>query len=425
MNVPRLRFKEFSDEWTQRTIQELVNSRIILKPIDGNHGEIHPKSSDYVDTGIPFIMANDIRNNVVDIEAAKRIPKNQADKLQKGFSLEGDVLLTHKASVGFVAIVPALATDYIMLTPQVTYYRIINKQTLNNNFLANYFISPIFQKHLMLLSGGGTRAYVGITDQRNLKVCIPAIEEQTKIANFLTAIDEKITQLTQKHDLLRQYKKGVMQQIFSQKLRFRDDDGREFPEWEVKLLSDINIYVSDGNYGEQYPKSGELKQHGVPFIRANNISGLSLTWADMRFIDHSLHETLTSGHLETNDILVTTRGDIGMVAYVDSEFHGANINAQICLLRVIDENKLNAKYLLQLLSSAYCQKQFKELQTGSALKQLPKKNLSQIEIFYPIIQEQTKIANFLTAIDDKITHSQAQLKAVKHYKKGLLQQMFV
>ena len=74
-----------------------------------------------------------------------------------------------------------------------------------------------------------------------------------------------------------------------------------------------------------------------------------------------------------------------MVAYVDNEFHGANINAQICLLRVIDKSKLNTRYLLQLLSSAYCQKQFKELQTGSALKQLPKKNLTQIEILAPFI----------------------------------------
>jgi type I restriction enzyme S subunit len=258
-----------------------------------------------------------------------------------------------------------------------------------------------------------------------VKLNIPSLPEQTKIANFLTAVDDKITLLTKKADLLSQYKKGVMQQIFSQELRFKDDDGQEFPEWGIKKLSDEDIYISDGNYGEQYPKANELKQAGVPFIRANNMSGLSLSWADMKFIDNSLHEMLTSVHLETDDILITTRGEIGMVAYVNSDFNGANINAQICLIRIKDKHKINSKYLVQLLSSSFCQRQFKELQTGSALKQLPKKNLSQVDFYCPITEEQNKIANFLTAIDEKITSNQTQLDAVKQYKQGLLQQMFV
>ncbi|MFZ1547857.1 MAG: restriction endonuclease subunit S, partial [Candidatus Nitrotoga sp.] len=211
-------------------------------------------------------------------------------------------------------------------------------------------------------------------------------------------------------------------------LRFKDEDEDEdeqdFPRWQVKKLSDVNIYISDGNYGEQYPKAEELKQSGVPFIRANNIKGLSLTWEDMRFIDHAHHKILTSGHLETDDILVTTRGDIGMVAYVESEFHGSNINAQICLIRIIDSKKLSSRFLLQLLSSAYCQKQFKELQTGSALKQLPKKNLAQIEILYPVIPEQTKIANFLTAVDEKISQLTQKYELLTQYKKGVMQQIF-
>ena len=214
----QLRFKadngsEFG-EWEEILVQYLVDKGILEKPMDGNHGEIHPTSKDYVEEGIPFVMATDIFNGKLHLEQTKKLTKQQADSLRKGFSREGDVLLTHKANIGNVAIVPQLDVEYLMLTPQVTYYRVINFSRLNNNFLKVYFESPQFQKNLLDLCTGATRLYIGISEQRKLPISLPCLEEQTKIANFLSAIDQKIEVVAQQIEQAKTWKKGLLQQMF-------------------------------------------------------------------------------------------------------------------------------------------------------------------------------------------------------------------
>lgn len=161
------------------------------------------------------------------------------------------------------------------------------------------------------------------------------------------------------------------------------------------------------------------------FLRANNIKRLKIDDTDTKFITRQQHTTLTSGHLKTNDILITTRGELGNVALVDEKHNGSNINAQICLLRVINNQELNYQYLLYILDHRDSKKQYKSFETGTALKQLPKGNLRKIKLVVPYYEEQTKIANFLTAIDEKTLHVKTQLEKTQQFKKGLLQQMFV
>ena len=186
----------------------------------------------------------------------------------------------------------------------------------------------------------------------------------------------------------------------------------------------MDITISDGNYGEAYPKEKDFKNDGVPFIRAVNIENSKLTFKDMRYISESLHNELLQGHLKENDILFTNRGDIGLVAYVTKEFENANINAQICLLRVNDKN-INPKFLFYLLTTPYVQKQVLKYQTGSALKQLPKKNLGDFELLIPSLDEQMKIANILVQIDEKTDFIQDEYFEINQFKNGLLQQMFI
>ncbi len=215
--VPKLRFPEFRDagEWEEYSVNQLVAENVLYAPKDGNHGNIHPKSSDYIDYGIPFIMANDIRNGKINYSKCSHLSKEQADSLQKGFAKEGDVLLTHKGTVGEVVVIKTIEFPYLMLTPQVTYYRIKNKKHLLNEFLAACFISDGFQRNLLVVSGGGTRAYIGITEQGKLKIIIPSqIQEQQKIADFLSFLDEIITAQAQKIESLKTHKKGLMQQLF-------------------------------------------------------------------------------------------------------------------------------------------------------------------------------------------------------------------
>ena len=122
-----------------RTIDDLVREKIIAEPMDGNHGETHPKGNDFTASGIPFVMASDIHNGEIDFGKCKYISKDQSDGLRKGFALPGDVLLSHKATIGQTAVVPKSEFPYLMLTPQVTYYRVLDRGVLDNKFLKYYF----------------------------------------------------------------------------------------------------------------------------------------------------------------------------------------------------------------------------------------------------------------------------------------------
>lgn len=157
--------------WTKYTVQDLIDKKYIDPPMDGNHGELHPKASDYVATGIPFVMANNLSDGFVDLSQCAFITEKQAKTLRKGFARPDDVLLTHKATLGRTAIVPE-GYEYIILTPQVTYYRV--HKGLSNVYLRYYFESSYFQSTLEAFAGGGsTRAYIGITKQCGLPVYLP------------------------------------------------------------------------------------------------------------------------------------------------------------------------------------------------------------------------------------------------------------
>jgi len=177
--------------WKYVRLGDLKNEGIIEEIQDGNHGEKHPKSSDYVPFGVPFIMAKDLIGNRLDLNNCNFIDKKQADNLRVGFSRPGDVLLTHKATMGRVSVVPD-GHEYIMLTPQVTYYRIRDRFRLDPYFLKYAFLSPSFQHQLEATSDQSTRKYIGISAQQSLWIPLPPIEEQRAIAYILKILDNKI-----------------------------------------------------------------------------------------------------------------------------------------------------------------------------------------------------------------------------------------
>lgn len=200
--------KEIPKGWRLLQLQKLIDENIIYNNQDGNHGEIHPKSSDFISSGIPFIMANDINNGTVDLENCSFISKSQSRKLRIGFSKTGDVLLTHKATMGRVAIVPEV-DEYIILTPQVTYYRVKDESRITKEFLYCLFTSYDFQMILVGESEQSTRSYLGITGQRLIEILFPAsniILSFTKclkpILNHKALITSELSSLKKLTDLL-------------------------------------------------------------------------------------------------------------------------------------------------------------------------------------------------------------------------------
>ncbi len=253
------------NEWEVKLVEELVNDGILAKPMDGNHGNIHPKGNDFTEAGIPFIMATDVNNGHIDLLNCKFIKKEQADSLQKGFSVKGDVLLTHKASLGRTAIVKDNKYPYIMLTPQVTYYRVLNKDKLNNKYLKYYFDSPIFQGVLYNHgSSGSTRAYVGITAQRELPILLPPIDVQLVLSETLSSLDDKI-------DLLHHHNKTLEQMaetLFRQWFVFNASE-----KWESRPLSSIATFLN-GLACQKYPPEKESEK--LPVLKIKELrNGIS------------------------------------------------------------------------------------------------------------------------------------------------------
>ncbi|HCT8041743.1 restriction endonuclease subunit S [Pseudomonas aeruginosa] len=176
-----------------RKIGALIEDGLIAPPQDGNHGEKHPKASDYVPEGVPFVMASDLKGGEVDFANCSKIPEVLARTLRIGFAKSGDILLSHKGTVGEVARLGELATDFVMLTPQVTYYRVADQSRLAPDWLYFSFKTPGFKRLLEQYGKQSTRAYVGITTQRELSIPVAATQDQSQIISELLAAEKAVS----------------------------------------------------------------------------------------------------------------------------------------------------------------------------------------------------------------------------------------
>jgi type I restriction enzyme S subunit len=202
-------------EWKVETLASLLARGVIADIQDGNHGELHPKESDYVEQGIPFVMAADIAEDRIAIQHCKRIPVSLYKRLRIGHAFPGDVLLSHKASVGFVV---RLGVEHgpVMLTPQVTYYRIGKYDRLDGGFLEWQMRGQFFQSQLQSLAAQSTRDYVGITAQKEISILLPdGVEEQKAISDHLYSIQCSIDKNDAEASKLRALKSGLMRDLFS------------------------------------------------------------------------------------------------------------------------------------------------------------------------------------------------------------------
>lgn len=405
MSLPVLRFKDSTGKsfpaWSSLKLAQLT------KIYDGTH-----MTPDYKESGIPFYSVEHLTSN--NFSDTKFIAEGVYDKENKRVKLEkGDILMTRIGDIG--------TPKYIDWDVKASFYvslaLIKQSKSVSSQYLAHFINSSFFQKELHRRT-----IHVAFPKKINLGeigeclVSLPEKEEQTKIAKFLTAVDEKITQLTQKYELLAQYKKGVMQQIFSQELRFKDDDGQDFAEWKSCELGSVSD-VRDGTHD-----SPSYHSQGYPFITSKNllVNG-EIDLQNVNFISEADFININKrSKVDTGDILFGMIGTIGNPVLVKSSKFAIK---NVALIK--KTGKLSNEFLVQYLKSNVVMKQFDDLAVGNTQKFIALGKLRQLNIQLPSTKEQTRIANFLTAIDDKLTHTQNQLAAAKQYKQGLLQQMFV
>ena len=164
-------------------------------------------------------MASDLKDRRVDCKSCHFITRKQADSLRKGFAKDGDVLISHKGTIGRVAVLET-DLDYVMLTPQVTYYRVRKPEMLFPRYLSAFFISPEFQNQMNHFAGAGsTRAYIGITKQLELPFRYPSLERQKAIVQTFDALAAESSRLKavyqRKLDALAELKQSLLQRAFA------------------------------------------------------------------------------------------------------------------------------------------------------------------------------------------------------------------
>ena len=421
MGKPEIRFKGYTDEWEQRKLGELVKEGILEAPLDGNHGEKHPTSDEYVESGIPFLMASDIHNGEVNIYSCKYITKERAERLDKGFARNGDVLLTHKATIGETAILSNLMTEYAMLAPQVTYYRIKNEERLNREYLYSFFNSLDFQTELKTKAAQSTRPYIGITAQQNLKIILPTeIDEQRKIGLYFGNLDRLITLHQRKCDEVKSLKKYMLQKMFPQneqkvpEIRFEG-----FTEaWEQRKLIEVCDYV---DYRGKTPTKTE---NGIFLVTAKNVKDGFIDYETSKeyISENAYEEVMRRGKPEIGDVLITTEAPCGNVAQVNK--------ADIALAQRIIKYRghigvVDNTYLKHYLLSPEFQKILNAKSSGGTVQGIKGSILHQQKIIYPSYEEQKKIGQHMDSLDNLITLHQHKCEELKKLKKFMLQNMFI
>ena len=225
--------------WLCATVGHLIQ-RGWLEIQDGNHGELHPKADHYVDDGIPFLMANDVRPSALNLETCAKISEEQANGLRIGFAKPQDVLLTHKATIGQVGIVPGeIPWPFMMLTPQVTYYR-CKSTAIDPLYLFAYKQTAQFQRQIAILSSNqSTRNYIGILEQKNLVISIPDFDTQNRIVKEFQAAAQKFDAAAGKAErgieLVREFRTRLIADVVTGKLDVREAAAKlpeEAPEAE-------------------------------------------------------------------------------------------------------------------------------------------------------------------------------------------------
>lgn len=212
--LPRLRFPEFrsSPNWDVPTIQQLIDKRYIVGHLDGNHGELYPRSEEFSASGIPYISANDFADGFVHFDRCRFLPQERALQFRKGVAKDGDVLFAHNATVGPVA---KLSTRlmFVILSTTATYFR-CDQNLLSNDFLKAALTSPAFVSQYTRVMAQSTRNQVPITTQRRLTLQIPKLAEQHRIANCLSSLSDLIAAQSDRLCALQTHKQGLLQQLF-------------------------------------------------------------------------------------------------------------------------------------------------------------------------------------------------------------------
>lgn len=407
--VPKLRFRGFTEDWNSLRLGELGSFKNGLNKDSSEFGH-----------GSPFVNLMDVFGKSILMESNFGLVNATEKDLEIYNLAKGDVLFIRssvkRSGVGETILV-AKDLHNTVYSGFLIRFRDRNKE-LDLNFKSYCFSNASFRNELLSYATSSANTNINQESLSQIKLPYPTLAEQQQIASFLSAVDEKIQQLTRKKVLLEQYKKGVMQQLFSGKLRFKDDNGKAFSEWEVDILD--NLTERNICYGVVQP--GIEDENGVKFIRGGDIYQASIS-KNLRVISKEITDKYRRTYLNGGELIMSLVGYPGETAIVPEELRGANLARQVALIDL--KKTINTEYVHFYISSDLGKKNLMGKTIGSAQQVINIKTLKEIKIPVPCIEEQVKIATFISSIYKLNESLTKQINQTQTFKKGLLQQMFV
>ncbi len=396
MNIPKLRFPEFKEDWGNKNLGELT-----FKVGEKNKGGIK----------YPIYSINNKEGFLPQSDQFEGMDSND-----RGYDItlykiiERNTFAYNPARINVGSIGYSGELHNIIISSLYVCFK--TKEQLNDLFLLVFLKTNGFNKSVLRSVEGGVRDYLFYENFATIKIHLPDIPEQTRIASFFTVLDKKIAELKQKKNLLEQYKKGVMQKLFSQEFRFKDENGKEFPEWEKKKLGELGEVITGSTPSTS---NSEFYDGEFLFVSPFDIS-------ENRFVTNT-KTTLTrlgfskGRKIRKGSILFVCIGStIGKIAQVSFD---CITNQQINSIVPVENDDNFVYSLLQFHSDI-----IKSLSATQAVPIINKTTFSNYIVSIPIISEQKKIANLLSVIDEKINRTENQIQQTQQYKKGLLQKMF-
>lgn len=404
--MPVLRFPEFEGEWEKKELGEICRITSGGTPNRGN--------SEYWGGDIPWISTSLINFNAI-LQAEEFITHKGLENSSAKLFPKGTLLMAmygQGKTRGQVAILEIEAATNQACAAIIPDNKIITERFVLHNLIGRY-------QEIRNLSNQGGQENLSGGLIKGIEISIPTLPEQQKIATFLSAVDSKLSQLKKKKSLLEQYKKGVMQQIFSQHIRFKQDDGSEFPDWEEKQLNEFLFESKARNKDLKYSKNDVLSVSGE-FGIVNQIEFQGRSFAGVSVALYHEVKTgeivYTKSPLKSNPygIIKVNKGVPGIVSTLYAVYTCKENASGEYLDYYFYLNENTNRYLRPLVRKGA--KNDMKINNEYVLSD---------SISIPTIDEQLKIVDFISAIDNKINHCGKQIEKMELWKKGLLQQMFV
>lgn len=396
-DVPKLRFKEFNEEWEEKTFKELT------KINQGLQIPISDRYLEQVENSFFYITNEFLKDGSKNKYFIKNPPESVLCK-------EEDILMTRTGNTGQVVtnITGAFHNNF---------FKIKYSKDLNKNFLVEFLRLESTQNMILRYAGTSTIPDLNHGDFYRLKINLPSKQEQEKIALFFTSIDTKIEQLIKKEQLLQQYKKGVMQKIFNQEIRFKADDGSEFCDWEEKELGDLCKVAKSG--GTPTSTNQEYYDGDIPFLSISDITSQGKYLKNTtKTISQKGIDNSSSWIVPENTIIYSMYASVGFVS-----INKIPLATSQAVINLILKDEADTEFIYYYLLD-YKKYIHRFIETGTQ-GNLNAQTVKSLNINLPCLEEQIKIASFLSSIDSKIEQVQKQLDSTKEFKKALLQEMFI